>query len=84
MESGERLGIEVAHSVEAPGEGKQCETRTKEARVTVVCLRDARVPSECGERPNLRPVDSDSDSVAVSVSDGLEKRPEGNWWLRRA
>ncbi|KAG0159869.1 hypothetical protein PDIDSM_7396 [Penicillium digitatum] len=76
MESGERLGIRVAHSVEAPGEGKQWETRTKEARVTVVCLRDAGVPSEYGERPILRPVDSDG--VAVSVSDGLKKRPEGN------
>ncbi|KAJ5206141.1 hypothetical protein N7491_003240 [Penicillium cf. griseofulvum] len=55
MESGERLGILVAHSVEAPGEGKQWETRTKEG---------------AGHR-----LDSDSDSVAVSVSDGLKKRP---------
>lgn len=65
MESNERLGIGVAHSVQAPEEGKEWETRTKEARVTVVCLRDAGEPSECGERPILRPVDSDS--VASSV-----------------
>lgn len=69
MESGERSGIGVAHSIEAPGGGKQRETRTKEARVTVVCLRDAKESSECGELPIL-PVGSNN--VAVRVSGGLK------------
>jgi hypothetical protein len=69
MESGERLGIGVAHSVEAAGRAM---IGTKEAQVTVVCLSYAGEPSECGERPIL-PVDSDG--VAVSVSDGPNKRP---------
>ncbi|KAJ5871472.1 uncharacterized protein N7529_003825 [Penicillium soppii] len=69
MESGERLGIGVAHSVEAAGGAMN---GTKEAQVTVVCLRYAGDPSECGERPIL-PVDSDG--VAINVSGGPKKRP---------
>lgn len=61
MESGERLGIGVAHSVEAAGGGNE-EIRTKPARVTVVCLNYAGEPSECGERPIL-PVGGDGVAV---------------------
>lgn len=70
MESGERSGIGVAHSVEAPGGGKQQETRTKEARVTVVRLKDAGEASECGECQILTVY---SNSVAASVNDPKQR-----------
>ena len=54
-------------------------TGTKEAQVTVVCLRYAGEPSKCDESPIL-PVDSDG--VAVSVSDGPNQRPGGRWQRR--
>ena len=54
MESRRRKGVGVVHSVEPVGRDRD----KGEARVTVVCLRDAG-SNKYGERPIVRPIDRD-------------------------